>query len=761
MLTQAGVPTIDEKLLLQGLLNTNNITPSTASVNTDYPNNQSTLDLGQSETDFIDAYNALTRSSPLLNMDTSPLDSKKLSSKSHKSSTNIRSPSKIGMTAGSSRKLEISSSSSPERLNYRTSSKSSKNKKDNLHSSKTTSSKVESNTSNVHKINSKVNEQNVNQNDRVDGKANNLNDIVDNTQRIIQQMKNEINSDINSLDDKITSRSVSEESSEEPDISSDETSFGASAEGSAGTSSSENGSYLSESRSTENNASNKQSPIVNRTSSEDTEQFEEAIDHIYVQPEDIQQSNIEMLDSIARSLQEEHTISFEKSSPKIIIQKKNQDHNNNFSSVSTFEEIYEGLHTNDIKRQLAPAIEKRTNNEGIILKSFKQDLLVKLYKPDELQNLVTTQSNYNVYNATIDYIEDSSTEDMLTENINQLAQLQNEIETLNINIEPIDNNKDIGEELNIQFNIKPISTINDISQETNVEFDESIDSDSSNVSDSENTPNEDIVIESTAQQDNSKEELNTTYAVIELQNISQVDNKGDFDEKSTTINQAGQSVSKPTVTNNQRSLMKSNIPKPVKSITNTKQKLDKTETKPISRVPVRRSSIKQYPAPSPPNPHFGNIQSGHVKQLQSRLLNQNVLLANGSNPVTKENPTLTKIKKQAPPPPPRNSHKLSTPPRSTPSRSTPPHPAKEPSPSKKQYFRETCGTEDEWSESEEENSQRPQRRESTEDQSVPSSSPPPPPTVRRVSGQIIDLANVRLPEGSPEVSMFILICEKY
>ncbi|CAH2067092.1 unnamed protein product, partial [Iphiclides podalirius] len=77
---------------------------------------------------------------------------------------------------------------------------------------------------------------------------------------------------------------------------------------------------------------------------------------------------------------------------------------------------------------------------------------------------------------------------------------------------------------------------------------------------------------------------------------------------------------------------------------------------------------------------------------------------------------------------------------------------------KNQFFRETCRTEDEWTDSDSENNQTSYLKKNEEPETTPLS-PPPPITMRRISGQLIDLATIRLPEGSPERQARMLLAE--
>lgn len=747
LLLRAGIPQIDEQLLLKGLLNIhkhnsvpeNTLKSNVATVNKERDETENTkpnnlVDLGESEKDFIKAYNALTTSSPIPNIEpTKQLISQNNTStdveaKSHKQHVIDNSNSKLTTVHRISKGYHSSSSSD------QTHAKKLKNSKKNVSNPNDNSKENLTSDKKGYSKNNVSNNIEVNKEDR----TKNLSDIVDNTQKIIQQMKDEINYDINSYDEENSKTAESGDSSSEAEFSSEGSSYGGNDESDDLTSDNNEPSSKSEKLS-----SNKHN-MVNRTSSEDNEQYEEAIDHIEPQTDDIKQLNMEKLDSIVRSLREEHTIS-------IINHPKKEDLNNNISSVNTFEEIYEELNKSE-NHEVTLEIKTMHNNyepkkvkNVVPIDNYKENIHMIMFRPESPKKLSIMNIDLKNMNAVLSQI----------------------IETVN--------NQNTAEEKSIQpyfKNIIKIDNHNITEENHNIESNE-IETNSS--SETETTVYTVVPTEDENQiQDKMQEVAQHTFPLSRnssYENVSS-DNElhsNDFNESRDINNEnktneshniniekmiATNIAMKSNIPNNTRAgHNKSNIPKPVKILSANKQKQDKIATKQIiSKVPVRKISVKQYPAPSPPKSPFGNIQSGHVKQLQTRLLNKNII-STGTISSLVQTPTIsstapTKVKKKAPEPPTtEQTHKLSTPPQS-------------PSP-KKHFFRETCRTEDEWTESDEESTARLSPKQNNIEDEVPSRSPPPPPTVRRVSGQIIDLATVKLLEGSPEVFFVIhinLIC---
>lgn len=755
MLVEAGIPAIDENLLFKGLLSNNNKnltmekTLKDEQIKQEIP--QTLFDLGQSENDFIDAYNALTRLSPLpkstnninevkhehnfsqtkTNDNTVKLEDKPKEFHKPKQTTSV--PNLI-----SSRKLQKSDSSSSSQSIQRKALKNNKNNNKEKASSLISAqkpSKVNSNKSNDNH-NHKNNFQNIIKAD--EDKTKNLNDIVDNTQKIIQQMKNEINSDINSLDDRSLTTSESDNSSDGPDFSSEESVYSRSEKESDEETLNDNEISSEIPSQVPVESPEKKALGNNRTSSEDNEQFEEAMDHLDDESEEIKLSNMEKLDSIVRSLQEIHTLSVEVNLPDIsevkLTNLQKQDLNNNFPTVQTFEEIYNELNSNthhvnlNINTKDVHQVQKIDNRKTY--EKFKQEINFQFLENREVQYAAITQNDYKILNALLDYNNEIIEEVPLVETVqfvdnvvNNNDMILNTVEDVNISPAEQTINKDLIIEMTTSNN--ELSFSDDVDAIPNANIDNLPKNDNSDNSDTDNNIPAVTIIR-----------IENSPLIQPIETESAEEKK---DDTKNDIKTVSDDIQQTTVINktNKTLTTKSNIPKLMKT-TNTVQKTNKTAPKQIvSKVPVRRVSVKQYPAPSPPKTHFGNIQSGHVKQLQSRLLNKNTGIQNASHDNTSESTGTIKMKKQAPQPPTINSRKLSTPPRL--------------SPPKKQYFRETCKTEDEWSDSEEDQPSRSMVKQ--EEIPVPSSSPPPPPTVRRVSGQLIDLTTINIPEGSPEVSI--------
>lgn len=590
-------------------------------------------------------------------------------------------------------------------------------------------------------------------------KSNNLNDIVDDTQRLIQQMKDEINSDITSLDEGHAQTSQSERDSSSNDER-EESSYSETDEETDNMSSDEKEMSSTEDYEEEIVDDSKDiATFPNRTSSEDNEQFEEALDNLDNQIEDVKHANIEILDSIARSLQEEHTIVVEIIEPVVEVLDKNEevnriklkasknpDSNNNkkkFVTVNSFDEIYAELNTstNDVKEihqlePVPPATAKVTEippvteiiePKVLLTKHAINELEFKIVIPSKL---LISERNDPIFSAVIETLEESEKE--------------NELETETTLVEIANNEEAV--ELITETTLVEIANNEDLTngRQNSKSFSPSSDSESSQNDDVLDTSNP---IEPAVETVEIKIEDPIPAPVADKDQI--IEPAEHRSEHNTPRNSAEKVVETPPKNENTKTVtVKSNIPKPIKTTPNIKAKVDKLAPKVLaSKVPVRRGSLKN-PAPAPPKTHFGNVQSGHVKQLQSKIFNDTTP-AKLQKPVTIDvkpstsTATLSK-KKPAPQPPTKaeqNQAKQPTPPQASPPKE------------KKKYFRETCRTEDEWTDSESEDSQSQVVRptEIKEEPQAPPS-PPPPPTVRRVSGQIIDLATVQLPDGSPEVS---------
>lgn len=816
LLLQAGVPSIDENLLLKGLMaNNNNLDQSkdVITISDKKPNEKLKVDLGQSENDFINAYNALTRQSPLPNIDNSTeRNNNVVQNLNQEINANIAPvvedemdvtiPTLNSYTTNSTtprfegavETLQILSVEHEQNINDEASlladSKESvnapihletpdtvlqRNVIPNIDNEKTELEQLGSNSTttlsikkiNIHlppkEQNSKESPKNLVQQDHVvkdNDKSSNLNDIVDNTQKLIQQMKAEINSDINSLDDSHTSESEADNSSNESDLSTEHESTYSESEEETENLTTENKDYTS-SEDEDPKHAGESITRLGRTSSEENEQFEEAMDHIEEQTEAIQQTNFEMLDSIARSLQEEHTISLELESQQLKKpnRSKRQDVNNNFATVNTFEEIYEELNVDQ------PSLTENLTQKSVVahLPQLDKTSLIKenidliVFKPEPVSVVIISEIVPTTHNADLKTIDASLGNEILPLTINATVENSEEsvvtqddyldtVNTVELNIkessdEENDNMDKVGAVLNNSENIDA-STIekDDISilQPKNVPK-AVAEADDSNIFPITEIVQENRDISEVISQDenithdfeNENSNINTEGIRIEPESSS-----------STSFEKTSSSPSRDT--NNEKNIVatKSNIPKLVKVLPSIKQKVDKIAPKVLaSKVPVRRGSLKQNPAPEPPKSHFGNIRSGHVKQLQTRLFNPKTSKA-PAPPVpveVKASTSSTLNKKKPAPPPPKDQNK---------------EPSVTPTPKQKneQFFRETCRTEDEWTESDSEDSQLQIviKPEAEPERSPPS--PPPPPTLRRVSGVLIDLARIRLPEGSPEVN---------
>ncbi|XP_053606960.1 E3 ubiquitin-protein ligase lubel isoform X2 [Plodia interpunctella] len=578
-------------------------------------------------------------------------------------------------------------------------------------------------------------------------KARNLNDIVDHTQKLIQQMKEEINSDINSIEDSNVSQS-------EADTSSNESEFSSEHESSYSETENETDNLTSnEESSTENDDEiTEKHKITTRTSSEDNDQFEEAMDHIDDQIEDFKNTNIKILDSIARTLQEEHTISVKVNERTQMINNIQDKNNNVFVKVNSFEEIYDQLtndpkiSTNNIEKQESTLDTNALNASPQNLKTAKhffpeQEISISSFKPVTATKLIITEQKTQVLHAITEYSKNSLYID--------------EIQPKNMNV--TDN-----QIIETNTNAEIATSVENLNQKKHI-VDSDIDSSDTPVQSGnsrDNTPEKttnDLIrenerINSSIKDNSALKEIQTDVSHIPESNISSeqnVDKKKQIATTTTDDNLHEKQTAQRDNANISKSTPKSNIPKLIKIVSNNKT--DKSSPKVVtSKVPIRKNSLKQYPAPAPPKSHFGNIQSGFVKQLQTRLFsNKSSKIGNNSNGVIDVKPTtstLSSKKKMAPQPPKSVENKLPSSSRLSPTKAK-----------KEIYFRETCRTEDEWTESESEETTLRTRTGSDEKYRAPT--PPPPITLRRVSGQIIDLASVQLPEGSPERQARMILAE--
>ncbi|XP_059060385.1 E3 ubiquitin-protein ligase lubel [Achroia grisella] len=558
-------------------------------------------------------------------------------------------------------------------------------------------------------------------------KSKNLNDIVDNTQKLIQQMKEEINSDIYSIEDANESQSEMETSSNESDYSSEhESSYSNTREETDNLTSDEN----VESSTNDEEDTEKRSIAINRTSSEDNEQFEEAMDHIQEQIEDFKYKNIEILDSISRSLQEEQTFAVELNDRKSPNEERQDQNNNMFTTVHSFEEIYDQLSTNEITSN---SIKSNKLEKNVLVKNNnnieKYDINISLYKPVSATKLILTEQRKSFLNA----IEENIEEPLSIEYIDRKNNFNNKNSKEQILTNQSHRESTVS--LDSHTTHSPKTETNDnISNIFVVPSDHPRSMSSGNESKDTNTFND----------FSEPIDLNVSVNTSALGEIIGNDNSRNNSPEKKSNNQENDNNEIKNIT-----ASKSNIPKLIRILPKTKDEKSTPKVL-VSKVPVRRNSGKQYPAPAPPKSHFGSIQSGFVKQLQTKLFNDKS--AKTDTKIAKSElkvavPSNLIKKKQAPLPPSKPIESVQpSPPKASPSKEK-----------KKNYFRETCRTEDEWTESDPEDSQLQIAKPNEEPHRAPT--PPPPITVRRVSGQIIDLARVRLPEGSPERQARMLLAE--
>ncbi|KAI5632575.1 HOIP UBA domain pair domain-containing protein [Phthorimaea operculella] len=982
-LTQAGVPSIDENLLLKGLLADSTVFKSVTESNPGKNIRPQSMDLAPFESDFIDAYNALTRSSPLPSInnsvkviqnatnnvplndvaeahtnikensiqmadiqDNNPLNNSNigvdvsdnspaiqtkieqqsaapvqekiineeinatvllneqieeiveeatgnLSIESHTVAQVVLSNDKEQVAASQNTEIKLNKLE-PTHPSEHSDTSSTNNERfeptapKNKSPQKIQKNKAPSKSETTLKVQRRKAPPRSERSTPEEERSSNLSDIVGNTQRLIQQMKEEINSDINSIDGHSMSQSEADYSSNESEYTSEQESSYSDTEETEDISSDENDESSTEEN--EDVASQRSGTVLNRTSSEENEQFEEAMDHIEEQNESFKQTNIEILDSIARSLQEDHTISLElkqsleavleagqlnanaqESSafdnvitepvqpvlsevvtapepprspspvtfvlkkpqaalptvqvrpvqttaqltsstlqvPKIVTPKlRKQDINNNmFVKVNSFDEIYDELSSpsnspvevdNNIKRitakdpnksiklpskksptkEVPPPTGAESSTVKTVVALLKQEITNLTMKPDSPIRPIITDELRQPLNAKIDTIEAPQTEEPLKENeISQTEVMNvNKAESnLSINLENTAENEESSEnsgseESSSEASRKTISPAKVVSQTTHksvnpepnnnnkIEINASVNDAANNklpVATNSNSQTVKAKSKSPEKQTNLEAVKEKNKSPEKQTNHQTVKAKSKSPEKQTNILTVRQKSSSPEKQAANIASNKSQIPKPVKAAPAAKQKVDKNGPKVIaSKVPVRRGSLKQYPAPAPP-PKFGNVQNGHVKQLQTRLFNSKFgnskfgkMIANSMAPSEPQPSTSTFNKKRPAPLPPSKSEAKPSAEEDTPT------PVKE----RKHFFRETCRTEDEWTESDSDDAAVViVRQDSSEPIRAPS--PPPPITVRRVSGQLIDLATIRLLEGSPERQARMLLAD--
>ncbi|XP_047545279.1 E3 ubiquitin-protein ligase lubel isoform X2 [Vanessa atalanta] len=766
LLIKAGIPLADEKLLLKSLLGNHSMYSENSDINhsktieQDKPN---VTDFIQSENDFIDAYNALTRLSPLPSLKKKDItgtndvleqiETQGPQENNDNISENVSKDQDLTKTFESQTKLNtIEKNTRESELNI---------VRENNYSHETVT-KIEDIIQDTPVINTK---------DVKEDKSINLNEIVDNTQKIIQQMKNEINSDINSINDKSNTQSEADDSANDSHSSSEkESSYSETdADGTEDLTSDEKDTSTTTTSDDENpNDQLEDQASIHRTSSEDNEQFEEAMDHVENELEDFKQTNIEILNSIARSLQEEHTITIEinESNDKDYRQ-RNQDMNNNlFAAVNSFEEIYAALNNDRQKKENTTTdtysdsnqLKSSSNNSSIaseIKTKFnpayiQQEINISYFRPDSPIKVVITDRVPQFFTASLEVFDNllekdnSSLERDLNDQVYETVEepskeviknsITNEyLEVRENNNFPVNNSLEISKDnisttdtLTINTNINN-SNEKDLNQMNSIAYEKH--RHTNNIAGVKIINNS---LDVNKHQENiSPPEPSNTHTQVYRENS----------EKKSLIDSSKMKTH--TTTN------KSNIPKLVKTIQSNKQKIEIKNLPKIiaSKVPIRRASLKQYPAPNPPKGHFGDIKSGHVKQLQTRLFNSKVAKTNIETPVMPEvRASTSTMSKKSPAPPP------------------PTQPAIQGqdamlSKNKNVYFRETCRTEDEWTESDPED-QDFQINLNNVEESVPTPvSQIQPVTLRHISGQLIDLANVRVPEGSPERQARMLLAE--
>lgn len=813
---QTSNPALSDNLLLESLVTaaakiSNSQASTQGSDRVKQSNETNYLDFGQSENDFINAYNALTRLSPLPNVnslkvvnndiprgnrlpteqyESLPMQNLNTPNEPQNMPPNISLPIKHEVIANPMEQKLSETTVLPEaaalpdatELKVQVDQKRSVNtkvvsKQKQQYRGHTTSSNDRTQNNNQRpqaftaQNKTKSNKSSNNFSDLPpmivdDDKSNNLNDIVDNTQKLIQQMKDEINSDINSLDDRNTSDNSidSENSSHDEDFSSEHESTYSDSEGhTEGVFSDDSKSSSQEDDEKNENTpttSQKSSIPVNRTSSEENEQFEEALDHIEEQIEDFKKSNFEVLDSIARSLQEEHVMSVEVNPPNAS-NKRRQDFNNNFTAVKSFEEIYEELNVEPSNSRSATASPQKS--------AVKTESFDEADTPEESNSSVQLFTKHEVF--IVHFNLESPTQLEITDNkplalnaIISSSQHENHVESENRTHEAETTQMEETEDHSDKNEEQTEESGSECSEPGSPNMPELVQSDKSPSPEVQNITQIIDAIAATIELANNKESVAQQVSnEIQLESYNNDDmpiDRGEPFIPSVDMNKTEEenSTSKDTKSNvKNNASVKSNIPKPIRIFQTQKQKVEKTISKIIgSKVPVRRNSIKQHPAPPPPKSTFGTVSNGTVKQLQTRLFNKPKVTVNlsplksaaaGAQAEPKPSTSTMSKKKQAPLPPVRVEEQKRN--SATPPSSSPPKSQEKP----KSFFRETCRTEDEWTESDSDDSQtNPRPAQIVEPERAPPT-PPPPITVRRVSGQIIDLATVRLPEGSPEVRL--------
>lgn len=767
LLQEAGAPMTDENMLLKELISENLMSNPVVNIKSQ------SVDFIQSENDFIDAYNALTRLSPLPNINDNILN---IIASKDITENELHVPNKGPILDNSKTTLNLKKKHDERKSQHKRNGKREKSH-DKLNNTTQLNNPLVSPENTVHIEQIAFDNQIVKPDTegKEDEKANNLSDMVNNTQRLIQQMKEEINSDIHSIGGKTSTQSENEISSEESNDE-QESSYSDTEDRTDNLTSDEKEMTSSEDeyhdkQVAEEEDLNNQKVMQYRTSSEDNENFEEALDHVETQSDDYKHTNIEILDSITRTLQEEHTLTVDRTKPgqkNVSPPLKKQDRNNNlFVPVNSFDEIYEELSNNNkqINDHLEPVeTVKIVTEPNLIRLPIKETIIYSMLKPVTTTKVVIAENKHLISKGKLEIIEDGTINVMpITAQPTVNAVLQNSVSLDNTNADNQTTSTLENTENHMNIDLPPVleqynnEDVNNEAHIKQIEVDHmnTIETSMISLQPKSNIQDLNMNLENSRQHVNSQ---NINEADVITSNANTV--KDTIVQKSSSSNTQKSQTSEKNIVNNtninikNHSLIKSSIPKLIKIMPNSKNKIDNHFPKfVVSKVPIRRSSIKQYPAPAPPKNHFSNIQNGHVKQLQSKIFNNK---ATPSKPVqisseiveVKATTSTLNKKKLAPPPPVKQEEKEISPP--IPSTST----KKE----KNQYFRETCRTEDEWTESDSEDSQA-HTVKPKEQSPYPPPSPPPPLTLRRVSGQLIDLAKIRISEGTPERQARMLLAE--
>ncbi|CAK1550071.1 unnamed protein product [Leptosia nina] len=689
----AGVPTIEESLLSKkiNLENTNKMKQENRNV-VNPKQIENIIDLVQSEKDFIDAYNALSQLSPLPKIE---IPNNKEFQQHTKTDTHVQQPN------GISQQSNVISTSSNNVREYSTNI---------ADTHRLNESKVEQNITLVDPtplrvLNTQFNSENNNkikqdnlhldndkQADQIqDLKTNNLSDLVDTTQRLIQQMKDEITYDIKSHN---SQQSDTHSSGSEPSIEHDFTDTDC--ENNTEDVTSEEKDTSSENE--ENSGIVFHEKVNSVTSSEDNEKFEEAID--YLDPDSLSEQ-----DNVTLPLGIEHDSKTIIDNVKVpCLDSKDFVNSNLYAEVNSFEEIYDQLNNgskddNNFTKNISEISKKYVKDEESLFLPARETINIMTIKIDTPIKPIISEMKFPVLNAVVENtfeLKDFPLKSKIMETgtvietLNKSKQSVTNIENINTTVITLASPQELKNN-QLSSNSNDVSKIHD-------EFD----LENRNVELNSASDNPDTVIDTSALKNDTKPKQNVVG--------------------------------------------KSSIPVPIKTTIVHKEKVDKNQKLITSKLPVRRTSIKRYPAPAPPKAQLNNVQNGHVKQLQTQIfLNKtdvHVEKSSSSNTIDVI-PSTSTIKKKAAPLPPQSEQQS---------------PPKQPFKEKEQFFRETCRTEDEWTDSESENDIRIPKTPK-EVTPTPEQESLPPITLRRVSGQLVDLTKVNLPEGSPERQARMLLAE--